>query len=193
MRTIVLTRSLILLLFFVTMVQAGQAKTAINYSRPTIYNFSGMGNHIYTPDEPFSTTPSGHILHLDLDNFPMFGFESYTVTIKEVNSDETSSFVEFRFIDLMYQADIKSLNLFGGIGAGEVQYNCKVSACENYTFKADTATQVFVQLGFKIATSIDIHLSAHRVMGSNEVKSGKDRARIELGGYLATWGILISW
>ena len=193
MRTIVLTKSLILLLFFVTLLQEGQAKTAINYSRPTIYNFSGFDNHLYEPNVPFSTTTAGHILHLDFDNFPMFGFESYTVQIQEVNSDETNSFVEFRFIDLMYQVDVKSLNLYGGIGAGEVKYNCKISACENYTFTKDTATQVFVQLGFKVATSIDIHLSAHRVMGSNEVKNGPDRARIELGGYLATWGILISW
>ncbi len=152
-----------------------------------------MENGIYTPDTPYSATTTGNILHLEFDQFPMLGFESYKITINESNTNTEKSYVEFRFIDLMYRFDFKSINLFAGFGVGDVKFNCKVSACESFSFTEDSATQFFGQIGIPVTKSIDIHISAHRVMGSNEVKFGNKTRRIELGGYLAAWGILISW
>ncbi len=184
---------LIIVLVILTFASNIQAKTRISYSRPTIYVFSGLENDFYTPKSPYTATPYGNILHFEYEDFPMLGVESYTVQINEADANKIKSFVEYRFIDVMYNTDFKNLNLYGGIGIGDVKFNCRVSACEDYTFTGSSAAQFFIQIGIPVIQSIDIHISVHRVIGQNEVKIGNETTLMDLGGSLAAWGLLIRW
>ncbi|MBT4528015.1 MAG: hypothetical protein HOC24_15830 [Deltaproteobacteria bacterium] len=167
--------------------------SGISYSQPSYYSFSGFDNKLYAHTEPYSAIPEGHILHFEYKSFLPIGIESYKVYISEANTEEEKSYIEINFIDVLYRFKYQNLNLFGGIGYGNIEYKCKISACKPYSFKKGTATQLFFQVGIPFTENFDFHLSAHRISGSNEVSIGEKDENINLGGSMAAFGILIKW
>ena len=167
--------------------------SSINYSRPSYYAFSGFDNKLYKHAEPYSAIPEGHILHFEYKSFFPIGLESYKVYIAEANTEEEKSYIDISFIDILYRFKYQNLNLFGGIGYGNIEYNCKISACKPYSFKKGTATQLFFQVGIPFTENIDFHLSGHHISGSNEISIGSKKENINLGGTMAAFGILIRW
>ncbi len=166
------------------------SKTRISAGLPTVYRFRGMDNSIYSPDTPSGSISSGYMFHLDMSGVPTFGIESYSVKVVEANADDEYSEVAASFIDLLYQFDTKSAVVLAGVGYGKIKFKCNVTACSTYDFEEGYANQVFLLVGVPIGMNFDFHLSAHRVSGSNIVRSGSRKTSMDLGGMMMALGVM---
>ncbi len=187
-------KRVVLLLMLVFSIQTvGLAKGRFGVGVPSQYQFNGMENSIYSPDAPVSGISSGYLAHLDLEGIPIMGVETYTVKLYESNTNEEISEIKFNFFDIVFDFEQKRINLLGGIGMGNVEFVCNVSACASIDFEKGDARHIFIQAGVPIMTKGDIHISIHRVYADVELSNSTTKSEMDLGGMMIAAGFFIGW
>lgn len=132
--------------------------------------------------------PYGAIVHVKFPIMVGVGYETYAINIKDVNGT-TDIIVFTEMIDVFYLFPIPVINVTLGLGTGRVEMDCKNSAgtsCSDLYHDA-LATQWWVQLGFPVFPSLDVHASYHSV---SAIAEGINSAsNIDLSGTTMALGV----
>ena len=173
------------------------AKGWIGLSLPAIYRFSQKDDSFFSPGSTLSGKPSGFILHGSIFEIPFAGYEKYQITLQGDDSDEVDAIIDaivyVEFFDIGLHFEQKNTHVLIGYGYGSLKTECDLAACSTIDFEEGIARQYFAQLGVEIVDNLNLHLSAHRITGQQDISNGATSDNLVLDGMMYAFGLKLGW
>lgn len=165
----------------------------ISASLPNSYQFTGEENSQISIVSGQSGTPTGYIILADLPYLPSLGYENYQIALSGINSEDEVALINVEFFDIALHFRQKYTSVLLGYGYGSMKFECKVSSCSNWTVEKGIARQVFAQVGVELFNEVLFQISAHRVMGNNQILVSSTPVSMDLNGLLFAYGVKIGF
>jgi hypothetical protein len=169
------------------------AKSWISVGVPSIYRFAAAENSPVSSGSSLTGTPAGYIIHGSIYEKPFIGYEKYQISVDSDNSDEPAATIDVEFYDIGLNFEQRTTYFLIGYGYGSIKMDCELSSCSGYKFREGIARHYFAQLGVMIFNQLGFHLSAHRIMGQNDITVGSTSDSIVLDGTLYAFGLRLNW
>ncbi|MCG8339426.1 MAG: hypothetical protein MJE63_33375 [Proteobacteria bacterium] len=173
------------------------AKGWVSVSLPTIYRFSQKDDSFFSSGSTLSGKPSGFILHGSIFEMPFAGYEKYQITLQGDDSDEVDAIIDavvyVEFFDIGLHFEQKNTHILIGYGYGSLKTECDLTTCSTIDFDEGIARQYFAQLGVEIVDNLNLHLSAHRITGQQDISSGTTSDHLVLDGMMYAFGLKLGW
>ena len=173
------------------------AKGWVSVSLPTIYRFSQKDDSFFSSGSTLSGKPSGFILHGSIFEMPFAGYEKYQITLQGDDSDEVDAIIDavvyVEFFDIGLHFEQKNTHILIGYGYGSLKTECGLTTCSTIDFDEGIARQYFAQLGVEIVDNLNLHLSAHRITGQQDISSGTTSDHLVLDGMMYAFGLKLGW